>query len=72
MQRQEEGHWVALDNYFYLRVCVDEHGTCSGEVVRRETDAEGLATHIFDVPPQRNAHDLKDWAVRALEAYREG
>jgi hypothetical protein len=63
---------VELDTYFYLRIHQGEQGTCIGEVIRGNADAGDPATHVFDVPPQANAKALEDWAVRALQAYREG
>ncbi|MCP3775081.1 hypothetical protein NLX71_17550 [Paenibacillus sp. MZ04-78.2] len=61
-----------LQPYYLLRIRSDSGGT-SGEVWLRDNAGHGGdGTHLFNVPRQESAEELKRWAERAIRAYEEG
>jgi hypothetical protein len=63
---------LKLDAYYAVKLHDIENGELSGELVRLEASESQTATHLFDVPAQSNEQAVKEWAARALQAYREG
>lgn len=63
---------VQLDDFYVMRVHTEGKREVSGEIIRLSADPQQAATHLFDSPVYKDVQDLKEWAVRALQAYREG
>lgn len=61
-----------LDDFYAVRLHSEGEHEVSGEVVRLAAQSGDVATHLFDVPLMQDEQAAKDWAMRALEAYREG
>lgn len=70
--RQEEKQLRQIDHDYYLLLQINESGQYSGEVIRRKGPNEETATHLFDIPPQADVQATEQWAIQALQAYREG
>ncbi|KZE72745.1 hypothetical protein AV654_04250 [Paenibacillus elgii] len=62
---------LLLQPYYLLRIR-SESGGASGEVWLRNKEGHGADTHLFNVPRQESAEELKRWAERAVRAYEEG
>ncbi len=62
---------LLLQPYYLLRICSESGGT-SGEVWLRNKEGHGADMHLFNVPRQESAEELKRWAERAVRAYEEG
>lgn len=68
--------YITLDaNHVVKTKRLPENGLWQGEVImlphdRVEGDMEG--TRLFNTPAQQDREQLKEWASRALKAYREG
>jgi hypothetical protein len=71
MEINHDTQTVMLDS-FYLLKYKERAGSFQGEVIRQDGEFQHNGTHLFDVPEQPDEQTLKAWAVRALEAYREG
>lgn len=69
-QQFEEAE-LFLQPYYLLRLR-SESGGASGEVWLRNKEGYGADTHLFNVPKQESAEELKRWAERAVRAYEEG
>ncbi|WP_028547818.1 hypothetical protein [Paenibacillus sp. UNC451MF] len=68
----EDHDVVRLDDFYAMKVHTGGKGGVSGEIIRLSVDPQHPATHLFDSPVYADIQDLRDWAVRALQAYREG
>lgn len=66
-----EEDYIYLEEDYLLRVLPHIEGV-AGEVIMRDRNRKDRGTHLFDVPGMYGAEALKDWAMQALRAYREG
>ncbi len=69
--RQSAKAELFLEPHYLLRIR-SESGGASGEVWLRNIKGHGADTHLFNVPRQESAEELKRWAERAVRAYEEG
>lgn len=67
-----EENLVILDQFYALKLEPEGEGGVRGEIVRLSADPDLPATHLFDTPLQPDETSLKEWSLRALQAYREG
>ncbi|WP_282936663.1 hypothetical protein [Paenibacillus sp. RC67] len=63
---------VQLDDFYVMRIHTEGKGEVRGEIIRLSEDPKHPATHLFDSPIYEDVQGLKEWAVLALQAYREG
>ncbi|MFD0678186.1 MULTISPECIES: hypothetical protein [unclassified Paenibacillus] len=63
---------VKLDAFYALRLQNVGELEVSGDVIMLAAEAGQADTHLFDVPSMANKQAAKEWALRALQAYREG
>jgi len=66
-------HPVILDDFYALRLRPEGSGSVRGEVVMIAAAGSGSADkRLFEVPVMIDEQSAKEWALRALQAYREG
>jgi hypothetical protein len=63
---------IKLDDYYAVKLRKEISGQYSGELVRLGVNEQQTATHLFAVPTLTDRQAVKEWAARALQAYREG
>ncbi|GAA4863263.1 hypothetical protein GCM10023310_48400 [Paenibacillus vulneris] len=63
---------VHLDDFYALRIHREGKRGVNGEIIRLNTNSIHPPTHLFNTPSFEDAEALKEWAARALQAYREG
>ncbi|NOU97897.1 hypothetical protein GC093_32425 [Paenibacillus sp. LMG 31456] len=68
----EEMQTVMLDAYYALRLQSEGEIGVSGDVIRLSAGTGQAYTHLFDIPSMQDEQAAKEWALRALQAYREG
>jgi hypothetical protein len=71
----EQPHLLMLDDFYALRLrsAGGGEGGVSGEIVMLANGERGQTeTALFEVPVTDSEQAAKEWALRALQAYREG
>lgn len=68
----EDEQLVILDQFYALKLEKEGEGGVRGEIIRLSADPKLPATHLFDTPVQADVSVLREWSLRALQAYREG
>lgn len=63
---------IMLDDFYALEVKRCGGNEVSGEVVRLAAKDGQDNTRLFGVPLMQDEQSAKEWAIRALQAYREG
>ncbi|TDF95902.1 hypothetical protein [Paenibacillus piri] len=69
----EQLQTVMLDKYYALKLRDEGEGSVSGEIVLLSGSGQKRSDmRIFEVPAMQDEQAAKEWALRALLAYREG
>jgi hypothetical protein len=63
---------VMLDAFYAMRLHNEGETGVDGEVIMVGSESGQVDTHLFDVPSMQDEQAAKEWALRALQAYREG
>jgi len=63
---------VILDQFYGLKMEPGGDGGVRGEIYMLSANPEQPAVRLFDAPVLPDEAMLKEWSLRALQAYREG
>ncbi|MDF2962695.1 MAG: hypothetical protein K0S39_4430 [Paenibacillus sp.] len=63
---------IRLDDFYAVRLWPEGQNEISGEIIMVAAEPGQGNTRLFNLPLMQNEQAAKDWAFRALQAYREG